>query len=442
MHAGTLHQNILSPAFRLSRRRSLYMRTLETALLPVDSCGVKLAWQLTQRAPQLPCIANVSFGCSANRGEIWTTCSGRFRMGTEPASEMACGYHVRDRKPFFCHGVDGCSRRPSEAPPPPARPPEAMTSTRKPPCTSGGQLVEPGGIWRAQTPEELAATFVPPSVTTADAALARLAHNERGASASTSSGSASFVGSWGHLVDWDALTEETRCCDFSALDPCNVVHPRHNLGGDAHLTFEPHACSLPLPASTRVALPSRVRFVGDSVSRQHFVAFGRYTRASTCVFRCFAQRAGSVTTWARAPSLLTQAGYAPDVADRAVAWLRAHQGARNVSSCGGRPQCAAFEFCEDDDVSYGRLDKLPPPSDEAVVGAAMHLLVYGHTTRGPLGPNDYLVANWGMHGRESRAAWPAVMRWWRKQAARGRAPRLIHREQAPTHWHGTCYASA
>jgi hypothetical protein len=95
-----------------------------------------------------------------------------------------------------------------------------------------------------------------------------------------------------------------------------------------------------------------------------------------------------------------------------------------------------FEFCEDDDVAYGRLDALPPPSDASVVAAVMHVLVYGPTARGPLGPSDFVVANWGLHGLSSAAAWPQVLQWWKGQIALGRAPRLIHRETSPSHWPG------
>ena len=67
----------------------------------------------------------------------------------------------------------------------------------------------------------------------------------------------------------------------------------------------------------------------------------------------------------------------------------------------------------------------------------MHALVFGPTTRGALGRSDYIVASWGTHGAASSAAWPVVLRWWRRQMSAGVAlPKLIHREGAPTHWPG------
>ena len=246
-----------------------------------------------------------------------------------------------------------------------------------------------------------------------------------------------------HVGEWQPLDTRVPACHDSRPPALRRDCSAHRL-----LQFRPRDCELPLLTneSFAAALSRRkLRFIGDSVTWDHFNYVGR------CIMGCNSRldqnsRHRRLTlkdaryqeAWRNE---LLAAGYSNFTADTAIFFMRLANAKEHV-----------FEGCDTErggHVDIRSLNYLPGSNtrDPDLMGAVLHGLLYigfagpsGHQLNSrSMGPGDIVVMNLGLHDkhRDLHKQIPMVLEWWKRERAAGRAPRLLWRQASPQHWNAS-----
>jgi hypothetical protein len=188
------------------------------------------------------------------------------------------------------------------------------------------------------------------------------------------------------------------------------------------LMWQPESCSLPQKASDITMQPRRTVFIGDSVQDVSAESFMWFLEKKQPHKNC------SFTDELK-PKLVDQ-GYSSATADHTVKWIQ------NQLTKGHR-----WWGCSDK-VSYIPMHRMPDSHSHEMIKALMFAVKnFGDE---PLGPEDVIVLNWGLHytndkkdGQEkSINDLKAILDEWALWDKAGDAPKLIWRQVSPQHWGG------
>jgi hypothetical protein len=192
------------------------------------------------------------------------------------------------------------------------------------------------------------------------------------------------------------------------------------------LEYKLHACRLPQlrrnsssSTLTNALGERRLRFIGDSVSLQHF----NFVRG--CVLGCSSGE--GVVEGSDWMAQLQAANHSKKAAERAIGF---------VMWWGAQWRSAACTHRGGGRIDARRLDELPREGS-GVIAAAMHLLLYLGPAGSALGYDDVVVLNFGLHfWTNLDAQMSEMLAWWRAERAARRAPRLLWRETSAQHFAG------
>jgi hypothetical protein len=234
------------------------------------------------------------------------------------------------------------------------------------------------------------------------------------------------------------------------VESCPDIHKaglRHECGERKLMEFQPRECDLPplTNQSLVTALGRRkVRFIGDSVSWDHFHYVAR------CVLGCSPELDHHANShrlslkdarlrglWRNA---LIKAGFEENIADNAIAFMRMNNGKEHI-----------FEGC--DTVLGGHVDVRHinrMPARGAMQRNVTRAILYGLVHIGfdqesrsqlrdldhnSMAATDIVVLNIGLHvSPELVGQISHVLDWWKDEHNARRAPRLLWRQTTPQHW--------
>lgn len=209
----------------------------------------------------------------------------------------------------------------------------------------------------------------------------------------------------------------------------NFIKPGQQPGcKEERKMWQPNNCNLPLAAKDVKSKPRRFVFIGDSVQDISAESFAWFIDRSTPNKNC------SYTGDTMKTKLLKQ-GFSQQTTDHTVEFIQ-----RQLTKGHRWWGCS-----KKDKVSYIPMHRMPDMHAENMFPALMFAIK--HFGEQPIGKEDVLVVNWGLHYTNMQHAKKAEMAKattslklildeyakWEKQ---GDAPKLIWRQVSPQHWGG------
>lgn len=207
--------------------------------------------------------------------------------------------------------------------------------------------------------------------------------------------------------------------------------------GDKFMVYEPHTCRLPYKAEEVKNMPRRFLFVGDSVQDEAAVAMSWFLQKENRV----ANQNTKPCTFKKDQMerrLKASGKFEKHVINKAAHWM-VQQGGFN------RKRGHLWWGCKNSSVMYAPIMTFDAPNQQIIKAWAYTLQNFGGDT--PLGPEDVVVLNFGLHGiADGKAGNLAKMEetWipsmttflneWKEWKANGTAPKLIWREVSPQHF--------
>jgi len=206
---------------------------------------------------------------------------------------------------------------------------------------------------------------------------------------------------------------------------------------DKFMLFEPKTCRLPSHKDDVPVKPKRVVFMGDSVMDQ-----------SAASYSWFAQKENRITDQKPCGFMkeemnehLEKSGlFSKETIKDTVHWMVQQGGNNNKNG-------HIWWGCKNSTVAFVPVLTLEPKNPE-VIKALMYTVKTFHD-QGPLGPEDVIVMNWGLHGlkdgkktnlvrmdKEWTPALTLLMKEWKAWKQEGAAPKMIWREVSPQHFAG------
>lgn len=202
------------------------------------------------------------------------------------------------------------------------------------------------------------------------------------------------------------------------------------------LAYEPKNCRLPTHPDDVPQKPRRVMFIGDSVMDNSATSFTWFYQKE---FRMGGNRKPCLFAKDEMEKHLRQAGRFDKKTINDAVHFMVKQGVNNKKGKGHN-----WWGCQNSTVMYAPVLTFTEQNPEVIKAFMYTVKTFGEE---PLGPQDVMVMNWGLHGvadggtgrlakmdKEWTPALTLLMKEWAQWKKEGTAPKLIWREVSPQHF--------